>query len=126
MSRGGVPIVFAVVLLWAVWSSSNSPAPVVAPPKPAPVATTEPQPESLFVSSVNPAVVIVADLSSKYASQWMQGDAAKLKNNGWTVRSLDLEGLDEVRFYVRADGSWRVHNGHMSLNSLRMMLGNQQ
>ena len=127
MNKTGVAILIGTLLVLNItFRTIDAPAPVSEPPKPAPVAAAEQPPESLFVSSVNPAVVIVADLSSEYASQWMQGDAAKLKNNGWTVRSLDLEGLDEVRFYVRADGSWRVHNGHMSLNSLRMMLGNQQ
>jgi hypothetical protein len=123
MSRGGVPIVFAAILIYILWTAgSPTPTPIPQPPKPLPAIVAPPL-ESLFVSSATPTVVIVADLASDYASRWMEESAPKLTEKGWLVRSLDLEGSDEVRFYVRAQGTWRTHAGHMSLNSLRMMLG---
>jgi hypothetical protein len=98
-------------------------APVTESPKPAPVASHPPPLESLFVSSATPTVVIVADLASEYAAKWMEESAPQLTAKGWLVRSLDLEGSDEVRFYIRAQGTWRTHAGHMSLDSLRAILG---
>jgi hypothetical protein len=123
MSRGGVPIVFAAILIYILWTAgSPTPTPILQPPKPLPAIVAPPL-ESLFVSSATPTVVIVADLASEYASRWMEESAPKLTEKGWVVRSLDLQGSDEVRFYVRAQGTWRTHAGHMSLDSLRMMLG---
>ena len=123
MSRGGVPIVFAAILIYILWTAgSPTPTPIPQPPKPLPAIVAPPL-ESLFVSSATPTVVIVADLASDYASRWIGESAPKLTEKGWLVRSLDLEGSDEVRFYVRAQGTWRTHAGHMSLDSLRMMLG---
>jgi hypothetical protein len=123
MSRGGVPIVFGLLLIYILWTAgSPTPTPILQPPKPLPAIVSPPL-ESLFVSSATPTVVIVADLASDYASRWMEESAPRLTEKGWVVRSLDLEGSDEVRFYVRAQGTWRTHAGHMSLDSLRMMLG---
>ena len=138
MSRGGVPIVFGLLLIYILWTAgSPTPTPILHPAKPLPAkplpakplpakplpAIAAPPLESLFVSSATPTVVIVADLASDYASRWMEESAPKLTEKGWLVRSLDLEGSDEVRFYIRAQGIWRTHAGHMSLDSLRMMLG---
>jgi hypothetical protein len=123
MSRGGVPVVFAAILIYILWTAgSPTLTPILQPPKPLPAIVAPPL-ESLFVSSATPTVVIVADLASDYASRWISESAPKLTEKGWLVRSLDLEGSDEVRFYVRAQGTWRTHAGHMSLDSLRMMLG---
>ena len=123
MSRGGVPIVFGLLLIYILWTAgSPTPTPIPQPPKPLPAIVAPPL-ESLFVSSATPTVVIVADLASDYASRWMEESAPRLTAKGWLVRSLDLEGSDEVRFYIRAQGIWRTHAGHMSLDSLRMMLG---
>ena len=123
MSRGGVPIVLAAILIYILWTAgSPTPRPILQPPKPPPAIVAPPL-ESLFVSSATPTVVIVADLASDYASRWMEESAPRLTEKGWLVRSLDLEGSDEVRFYIRAQGTWRTHAGHMSLDSLRMMLG---
>jgi hypothetical protein len=123
MSRGGVPIVFGLLLIYILWTAgSPTPTPIPQPPKPPPAIIAPPL-ESLFVSSATPTVVIVADLASDYASRWISESAPKLTEKGWVVRSLDLQGSDEVRFYVRAQGTWRTHAGHMSLDSLRMMLG---
>ena len=123
MNNAGVKIAFVVLALWAAAIVLDAPAPVLEPPKPAPVAIAEPQPESLFVSSATPTVVIVADLASEYAANWMEENGPKLREKGWEVRSLNLEGSDEVRFYIRAQGIWRVHAGHMSLGGLKAMLG---
>ena len=123
MNNAGVKIAFVVLALWAAAIVLDAPAPVSEPPKPAPVASHPPPMESLFVSSATPTVVIVADLASEYASKWMEENGPRLREKGWEVRSLDLEGSDEVRFYVRAQGIWRVHAGHMSLAGLKAMLG---
>jgi hypothetical protein len=123
VNNAGVKIAFAVLALWAAAIVLDAPAPVTEPPKPAPVASHPPPLESLFVSSATPTVVIVADLASEYAAKWMEENAGQLRAKGWEVRSLDLEGCDEVRFYVRAQGVWRTHNGQMSLAGLKAMLG---
>jgi hypothetical protein len=123
VNNNGVAIAFGVLVLWAASVVLAPPAPVSDPPKPAPVASHPPPMESLFVSSATPTVVIVADLASEYASTWMSDNAPKLREKGWKVQSVDLEGSDEIRFYVRAQGIWRVHAGHMSLSGLKAMLG---
>jgi hypothetical protein len=124
VNNAGLKIAFALLALWAAAVVLDAPAPVIDPPKPvAPVASHPPPLESLFVSSATPTVVIVADLASEYAANWMEENAPKLRGKGWEVRSLDLEGSTEVRFYVRAGGQWRTHAGHMSLNGLKAMLG---
>jgi len=123
MNNAGLKIAIAVLALWAAAVVLDAPAPVIDPPKPvAPAAIHPPPAESLFVSSATPTVVIVADLASEYAANWMEENAPKLRDKGWTVRSVDLEASDEIRFYVRAMGQWRVHSGHMSLTGLKAML----
>jgi hypothetical protein len=122
MNNAGLKIAIAVLALWAAAVVLDAPAPVVEPKPVAPVASHPPPAESLFVSSATPTVVIVADLASEYAANWMSDNAPKLRDKGWTVRSVDLEGSDEVRFYVRAQGQWRTHSGHMSLAGLKAML----
>ena len=118
-----MPIVLAAILIYILWTAgSPTPTPIPQPPKPPPAIIAPPL-ESLFVSSATPTVVIVADLAGDYASRWISESGPKLTEKGWLVRSLDLEGSDEVRFYIRAQGTWRTHAGHMSLDSLRMMLG---
>jgi hypothetical protein len=126
MNNAGLKIAIAVLALWAAAVVLDAPAPVVEsqPAAPAAPAASHPPPlESLFVSSATPTVVIVADLSSEYGTRWMEENGPKLRDKGWEVRSLDLEGSTEVRFYVRAMGQWKVHSGHMSLAGLKAMLG---
>jgi hypothetical protein len=122
VNNAGLKIAIAVLALWAAAVVLDAPAPVVEPQPAAPVASHPPPLESLFVSSATPTVVIVADLASEYAANWMEENAPKLRDKGWTVRSVDLEASDEIRFYVRAMGQWRVHSGHMSLTGLKAML----
>jgi hypothetical protein len=122
VNNAGLKIAIAVLALWAAAVVLDAPAPV-AETQPAAPAASHPLPlESLFVSSATPTVVIVADLSSEYGTRWMEENGPKLRDKGWEVRSLDLEGSTEVRFYVRAMGQWKVHSGHMSLTGLKAML----
>jgi len=123
MNNAGLKIAIAVLALWAAAVVLDAPAPVVETQPAAPVASHPPPLESLFVSSATPTVVIVADLAGEYGTKWMEENGPKLREKGWTVRSVDLEDSTEVRFYVRAQGQWKVHSGHMSLNGLKAMLG---
>jgi hypothetical protein len=123
VSKTSVVILIGCLLIWNIEILLYPPTPVLEPPKPAPVASHPPPMESLFVSSATPTVVIVADLASEYAAKWMEENAGQLRAKGWKVQSVDLEGCDEVRFYVRAQGVWRTHNGQMSLAGLKAMLG---
>jgi DNA mismatch repair protein MutH len=122
VNNAGLKIAFALLALWAAAVVLDAPALVVETQPAAPVASHRPPLESLFVSSATPTVVIVADLASEYGTRWMEENAPKLREKGWKVQSVDLEGSSEVRFYVRAMGQWRVHSGHMSLNGLKAML----
>jgi hypothetical protein len=123
VNKTGVAILIGCLLIWNIEILPYPPAPVLEPPKTAPVASHPPPMESLFVSSATPTVVIVADLASEYAAKWMEENGPRLREKGWEVRSLDLEGTDEVRFYIRAQGIWRTHAGHMSLAALKSLLG---
>jgi hypothetical protein len=122
VNNAGLKIAFALLALWAAAVVLDAPAPVVETQPVAPVASHRPPLESLFVSSATPTVVIVADLASEYGTRWMEENGPKLREKGWKVQSVDLEASDEIRFYVRAMGQWKVHSGHMSLNGLKAML----
>ena len=123
MNNAGLKIAFVLLALWAAAVVLDAPAPVVETQPVAPVASHPPPLESLFVSSATPTVVIVADLAGEYGTRWMGENADKLREKGWKVQSVDLEASDEIRFYVRAGGQWKVHAGHMSLGGLKAMLG---
>ena len=121
-SIGGL-IAFFIALIWAA-SAVLSPGPKpIEQPLPAPIAAVESAPpESLSVASDRPTVVMVGDLSQGFGAKWLSDDAEKLRAKGWEVRSLDVQGLDETRFYVCVGGEWRIHAGQMSLGGLKAML----
>ena len=121
-NSAAIAIIAALVGYW-LGQSSQPDACVVEPPRTVRDFQTVADPDSLFVASDQPAVVIVADLSSEYASRWIANDAEQLREAGWNVRSLDLQGIDEVRFYVRANAKWKTHFGQMGMASLREMVG---
>lgn len=82
----------------------------------------ERQSNSLSVSRAVSTIVFVGDASSEYGRKWLANEAAKCEAKGWEIRTVDLQGMTDPKFFVYAGGAWKIHNGHMSLNSLSAMV----
>jgi hypothetical protein len=82
----------------------------------------ERQSNSLTVSRATSTIVFVGDASSEYGRRWLSNEAAKCEAKGWEVKTVDLSGMDDPKFFVFAGGQWMVHNGHLSLSSLSALV----
>jgi hypothetical protein len=82
----------------------------------------ERQSNSLSVSRAVSTIVFVGDASSEYGRKWLANEAAKCEAKGWQIRTVDLSGMDDPKFFVFAGGGWKIHNGHLSLSSLSAMV----
>ncbi len=67
-------------------------------------------------------IVVVCDVHGQPMTRWMQSEGAALVAKGWRIQTIDLEGSTEFRFYVYQGGTWKIHNGHMSLATLTSLL----
>ena len=82
----------------------------------------ERQSNSLSVSRAASTIVFVGDASSEYGRKWLNNEAAKCEAKGWEVKTVDLSGMEDPKFFVFAGGAWMTHNGHLSLSSLSAMV----
>jgi hypothetical protein len=80
------------------------------------------QSNSLIVSRANSTIVFVGDAQSEYGRRWLSNEAAKCEAKGWQIRTVDLSGMDDPKFFVFAGGAWKIHNGHLSLSSLSALV----
>jgi hypothetical protein len=80
------------------------------------------QSNSLAVSRAASTIVFVGDAQSEYGRKWLSNEAAKCEAKGWEIRTVDLSGMDDPKFFVYAGGQWKIHNGHLSLSSLSAMV----
>ena len=67
-------------------------------------------------------IVIVCDVHGQQMSRWMSSEGQALIAKGWRIQTIDLEGSTEFRFYVFERGTWKIHNGHLSLATLTSLL----
>jgi len=82
----------------------------------------ERQSNSLTVLRATSTIVFVGDASSEYGRKWLANEAAKCEAKGWEIKTVDLQGMTDPKFFVFAGGQWMVHNGHLSLSSLSAMV----
>jgi hypothetical protein len=80
------------------------------------------QSNSLTVSRATSTIVFVGDAQSEYGRKWLNNEAAKCEAKGWEIRTVDLQGMSDPKFFVYAGGAWMTHNGHLSLSSLSALV----
>jgi hypothetical protein len=77
---------------------------------------------SLSVSRSTSTIVFVGDASSEYGRKWLSNEAAQCKTKGWQIKTVDLSGMSDPKFFIYSGGQWMVHNGHLSLSSLSALV----
>jgi hypothetical protein len=77
---------------------------------------------TLSVSRATSTIVFVGDASSEYGRRWLANEATQCEAKGWQIKTVDLSGMDDPKFFVYAGGAWMTHNGHLSLSSLSALV----
>jgi hypothetical protein len=67
-------------------------------------------------------IVIICDVHGQQMVRWMASEGAALIAKGWRIQTIDLEGSTEFRCYIYEGGKWKIHNGHLSLQTLTTLL----
>jgi len=78
--------------------------------------------DAFTVRADRSSIVVVCDAQSPQAGKWMASEGRALIDKGWQIKTVDLEGSTELRFYILSGGQWKVHNGHLSLQVLTSLL----
>ncbi len=86
------------------------------------VPTYEGRDDSYRAQIDRSTIVVVCDVHGQPMVRWMQSEGAALIAKGWRIQTIDLEGSTEFRFYVYERGTWKIHNGHLSLQTLTSLL----
>jgi hypothetical protein len=77
---------------------------------------------TLSVTRSISTIVFVGDASSEYGRRWLANEAAQCESKGWQIKTVDLSGMEDPKFFVFAGGAWMTHNGHLSLSSLSALV----
>jgi len=77
---------------------------------------------TLTVSRATSTIVFVGDASSEYGRKWLSNEAAQCESKGWQIKTVDLDGMSDPKFFIYSGGQWKIHNGHLSLNSLSALV----
>jgi hypothetical protein len=77
---------------------------------------------TLSVSRSTSTIVFVGDASTEYGRKWLSNEAAQCEAKGWQIKTVDLQGMADPKFFVYAGGQWKIHNGHLSLSSLSALV----
>jgi hypothetical protein len=83
---------------------------------------SERESNSLTVSRATSTIVFVGDASSDYGRKWLSNEAAQCESKGWQIKTVDLDGMSDPKFFIFSGGQWKIHNGHLSLNSLSALV----
>jgi len=83
---------------------------------------TERQSNSLSVSRATSTIVFVGDAQSEYGRKWLSNEATQCEAKGWQIKTVDLSGMEDPKFFIFSGGQWKIHNGHLSLNSLSALV----
>jgi hypothetical protein len=86
------------------------------------VPTYEDRDDSYRAPIDRSTIVVVCDVHGQPMTRWMASEGAALIAKGWRIQTIDLEGSTEFRFYVYQGGTWKIHNGHLSLQTLTTLL----
>jgi hypothetical protein len=77
---------------------------------------------TLSVSRATSTIVFVGDASSEYGRKWLSNEAAQCEAKGWQIKTVDLDGMADPKFFIYSGGAWKIHNGQLSLNSLSALV----
>ena len=86
------------------------------------VPTYEDRDDSYRAPIDRSTIVVVCDVHGQQMVRWMASEGAALIAKGWRIQTIDLEGSIEFRFYIFQGGAWKIHNGHLSLQTLTSLL----
>jgi hypothetical protein len=120
---------FLGMLLFFVWSAwkdqgKSDEAVQVADQQVQQAVEEQEQRESntLSVSQSTSTIVFVGDANTEYGRKWLSNEATQCEAKGWQIKTVDLSGMADPKFFVYAGGAWKIHNGHLSLNSLSALV----
>jgi hypothetical protein len=82
----------------------------------------ERQSDTLTVPRATSTIVFVGDASSEYGRRWLANEAVQCEAKGWQIKTVDLSGMSDPKFFIYSGGQWMVHNGHLSLSSLSALV----
>jgi hypothetical protein len=77
---------------------------------------------TLSVSRSTSTIVFVGDAQSEYGRKWLSNEATQCEAKGWQIKTVDLSGMEDPKFFIFSGGQWKIHNGHLSLNSLSALV----
>jgi hypothetical protein len=77
---------------------------------------------TLSVSRSTSTIVFVGDASTEYGRKWLTNEAAQCEAKGWQIKTVDLSGMSDPKFFIYSGGQWKIHNGHLSLSSLSALV----
>ena len=77
---------------------------------------------TLTVSRATSTIVFVGDASSEYGRKWLSNEATQCEAKGWQIKTVDLSGMSDPKFFIFSGGQWKIHNGQLSLNSLSALV----
>jgi hypothetical protein len=73
---------------------------------------------TLSVSRSTSTIVFVGDASTEYGRKWLSNEATQCESKGWQIKTVDLSGMGDPKFFIFSGGQWKIHNGHLSLQVL--------
>jgi hypothetical protein len=77
---------------------------------------------TLSVSRSTSTIVFVGDANTEYGLKWLRNEAVQCEAKGWQIKTVDLTGMADPKFFIFSGGAWKIHNGHLSLNSLSALV----
>jgi hypothetical protein len=77
---------------------------------------------TLTVPRATSTIVFVGDASSEYGRKWLSNEAVQCEAKGWQIKTVDLSGMADPKFFIYSGGAWMTHNGHLSLSSLSALV----
>jgi hypothetical protein len=77
---------------------------------------------TLTVPRATSTIVFVGDASSEYGRRWIANEAVQCEAKGWQIKTVDLQGMADPKFFIFSGGAWMTHNGHLSLSSLSALV----
>jgi hypothetical protein len=112
------------LLFWITSGPKSDEAVVVADAQVQQAVEEQDQRESntLSVSRTTSTIVFVGDASSEYGRKWLSNESAQCEAKGWQIKTVDLQGMADPKFFIFSGGAWMTHNGHLSLNSLSALV----
>jgi hypothetical protein len=77
---------------------------------------------TLTVSRSTSTIVFVGDANAEYGRKWLSNEATQCEAKGWQIKTVDLSGMSDPKFFIFSGGAWMTHNGHLSLSILSALV----